>query len=147
MRRQSVLNQKQDLDLPMTPMIDVVFQLIIFFLCTTRFTPLEQVLPTPLDESGGSRRVESPPPEVVNLTEVVIKLADGQPVRITLNGRQVSDFEELGMTLQAVARVRVDVPVVIDAGFAVPMQDVVQAYDLCRKVGFQKIHLAAPPRP
>jgi biopolymer transport protein ExbD len=127
-------------------MIDVVFQLIIFFLCTTRFTPLEQVLPTPLDEAGGSRSVESLPPEVMNLTEVVIKLTDGQPVKITLNNRQMANFNELGVTLRAVARVRVDVPVVIDASFEVSMQDVIQTYDLCRKLGFQRIHLAAPQR-
>jgi len=147
MRRQSVLNQRQDLDLPMTPMIDVVFQLIIFFLCTTRFTPLEQVLPTPLDEAGVSRSAESLPPKLANLTEIVVRLSDGPPVRITLNNRQMADFDELGVTLQAAARVRLDVPVIIDAGFAVPMQDVIRVYDLCRKVGFHRVHLAAPQRP
>ena len=50
--------ERSGIDAKMTPMIDVIFQLQIFFLCTAGFAKPESILPTELpdfpafDESG-----------------------------------------------------------------------------------------------
>lgn len=129
----------------MTPMIDVVFQLLIFFLCTTRFTPLEQILPTPLEQPGTAGSAEVASVELRDLEEVVIKLQAVAPgVGLTVNGRQLKDFRELRQILLAIAQIRTDVPVIIDPEARVAMQDVISAYDVCREVGFSRVLFAAP---
>ena len=50
------------LDVKMTPMIDVIFLLLIFFVCTARFRASEEVLPTSLSLPGAidTRKPRSP---------------------------------------------------------------------------------------
>lgn len=148
MRRQPIVAQSRELDLPMTPMIDVVFQLLIFFLCTTRFTPLEHVLPTPLEQPGSVTSAQALPPELIDVEEVVIKLHPGVPgVSVTVNGRRVKDFTELQDVLLAIARIRKDLPIIIDPEVSVIIQDVISTYDLCRELGFSRVLFAAPGSP
>ncbi|MEA1952290.1 MAG: biopolymer transporter ExbD, partial [Planctomycetota bacterium] len=46
MRRPSYHREgRERLDVKMTPMIDVIFLLLIFFVCTASFQMLEEVLP------------------------------------------------------------------------------------------------------
>jgi biopolymer transport protein ExbD len=45
-RVSSYRRQRRDLDVKMTPMIDVVFLLLVFFLWTASFRISEQVLPS-----------------------------------------------------------------------------------------------------
>jgi len=49
----------QELGLRMAPMIDVIFLLLIFFVLTAKFRPLEQFLPLlPGDRAGGTQTLE-----------------------------------------------------------------------------------------
>jgi biopolymer transport protein ExbD len=59
-----------ELDGPnMTPVIDIVFLLLIFFLCATRFDREERELPTLLPEVAQAEPLSMPPNElVVNVT-------------------------------------------------------------------------------
>ncbi|HET6884383.1 MAG TPA: biopolymer transporter ExbD [Pirellulales bacterium] len=59
-----------ELDGPnMTPVIDMVFLLLIFFLCATRFDREERELPTKLPEVARAEPLSMPPNElVVNVT-------------------------------------------------------------------------------
>src|SRR4029079_16470919 len=65
----------------MTPMIDVVFQLIIFFLLSSHLAKQEQQLPLPLPtaKSGVVEAAEAPP-----LPTVDVEAAEARP-RLTVN--------------------------------------------------------------
>ena len=45
--------------------------------------------------------------------------------------------------LQAIKGLKADLPVILDVAPAVPMEDVIDVYDLCRKVGLQRVQFAA----
>jgi biopolymer transport protein ExbD len=74
--RVPVYNRRQALGLNMTPMIDVVFQLIIFFLLSNHLAQQEShpELHLPLAATGREASVESPPRVTVNV------LADGSAI-------------------------------------------------------------------
>lgn len=144
MRRPSALTNPDNLDLPMTPMIDVVFQLIIFFLCTTRFTPLERILPTQMDLPGTQGAPGKIAPELADLTEVIIHLErQGAETRISLNGRPIKHERELAASLRALGQIRLDLPVVVDPDPDVVIEEVIKIYDLCRQIGFVRLQFAA----
>ncbi|HVA44920.1 MAG TPA: biopolymer transporter ExbD [Pirellulales bacterium] len=81
-----------ELDGPnMTPVIDMVFLLLIFFLCATRFDQEERELPTKLPEVVRAEPLSMPPHElVVNVTQ------DGQYVVM----RQSLSEEQLAALLR-----------------------------------------------
>ncbi len=145
MKRPVAYHHASQLDLPMTPMIDVVFQLIIFFLCTTRFTPLEHVLPTRLDLPGAEGAVTKVTPDLQDLTEIVIILEDNHDtVAISVNRRPVAGMAELRSTLMTLGKIRLDVPIVVDPSPEVCISRVIEVYDVCREIGFVNVQFAAP---
>jgi biopolymer transport protein ExbD len=126
----------------MTPMIDVVFQLLIYFLCTASFAASEQFLPTILPPTGAA--ANEPPREIQELELVEISLSQAaDTLRIELNGNAVSSIAELrDRLLQLVALAKL--PVVLDIGPEVHLSNVVAVYDLCVVIGLNGIHFAAP---
>ncbi len=132
------------MQLQMTPMIDVVFQLLIFFVCTTSFQALEQILPTTLSSAGGVGEAVETPPELVELEDVIIKLGR-QPTSTTwqLNEQAIDSLPKLRERLMRLVRLRSDLPVILDVASDVPLGDVIDVYDLCRVVGFDKVQFAA----
>lgn len=144
MRRPAYQHPEEDrADSKMTPMIDVVFLLLIFFVCAASFQVIEDVLPTELPPSGV---VESPelPPEIEELGQVVLRLyvQDAQAV-VELNGRPYPPQEELRTLLIETAKLAPQIPVILDIAADVPMGFVVEIYDLCRIAGFETINFAA----
>jgi biopolymer transport protein ExbD len=61
----------EDMVMDITPMIDVVFQLLIFFMVAAKFKTLEGKMIAYLPKTEGIKVTETPPPEVL-------------PVRVTL---------------------------------------------------------------
>ncbi len=66
----------------MTPMIDVVFLLLVFFVWTASFQAAEQVLPSHLLSSHGTSEQIDVEPELIDLDQVIIKMTGN----IFLNG-------------------------------------------------------------
>ena len=128
----------------MTPMIDVIFLLLIFFVCTASFQPPEEVLPTNMSLPGstsetvadrsarrGPRRDRRQGPVATGRASV-----GGQPARVPAT-RQV------GGVLRQSAGFQDDLPVILDVEGVVPMENVIDVYDLCRQIGLQRIQFAA----
>ncbi len=136
------------LDLPMTPMIDVVFQLIIFFLCTTSFQPLELRLPSPLNLPGSLGDAAALPPELEHLTVVVIRLLreDGTTI-VMLNQQSYRSLDDVRRKLRELGSIRRDLPIVLDPAGDVAVEEVIRLYDVCRGEGFSRIQFAAPVEP
>lgn len=131
----------------MTPMIDVIFLLLIFFVCTAGFQRVEQILPTHMTLPGQVQSELPPPEEFQDLDTIVIQLRwiDGRP-EWEISGRLYESLPEVQSLLAAIAtQVRSDLPVVLDVGAVVPMENVIDLYDACRLVGLERVQFAASP--
>ena len=147
MRRPTVFNQREStLDVMMTPMIDVVFQLLIFFLWTAGFQIAEQVLPSSVSTAAGTQpsTADSPPPPEADFDDVVIRIlwSDGQPAWL-VNQTPVATLSEVRRTLAGLAQIKPDAPVILHPDPGVPLGHVIDLYDITRLEGFQKVQFAA----
>jgi biopolymer transport protein ExbD len=130
------------LDVKMTPMIDVVFLLLIFFVWTSSFEQPEFDLPGAIAEAPatGSRENSSEPPPLEAFDEIIIKLLirDGLPVT-ELGGRQVESLEELRQRIDEILSLDVQPPVIIDPEPEVEMDRAVEIYDVVREAGADRV--------
>lgn len=132
------------LEVKMTPMIDVIFLLLTFFIATSSFRAPEEALPTHLLASGAGAVAPPVEPELEELEEVVVRLLwSGDAVSWEINRRPLARLAEVAAVLEPLARVQSNLPVVIDAAGEAPLTHVIDVYDLCRRLGFERIHFAA----
>ena len=134
----------------MTPMIDVIFLLLIFFVCTASFRSPEQVLPTRLSLPGAIESDVQVDPQQLDLEEIVVELLwrniDGRwRAQWQINNREYTQLAEVRGVLAAVRQLKDDLPVILDVEPDVPMEDVIDVYDLCREVGLERVQFAASP--
>ena len=137
---------RRPIEISMTPMIDVIFLLLVFFVATSSFQVIEQLLPSGVSEvqspSGGK---ELPPPEPTDdaIEQVIVKLIQRpDTVDAILNGTQLGAMSELRDKLMVIGQVRASVPVVIHPELDVKAEDVVRAYDWARQAGLTRVYLA-----
>lgn len=115
--------------LSLTPLIDVVFLLLIFFLVTSEFEEEERRLDIVLPSATSAVPMVSKPREIVVDID-----ASGA---IYLSG-QPTELSELNRLMQiAVASNPTNQSVVIRADRATPFQPVVSVMDLCNKTGIR----------
>ena len=136
------------LELRMTPMIDVVFLLLVFFVWTSSFEIPEFDLPSAIAEPpAGGVEVDSeqtPPTEVFD--EIVIRLTQPEAtLLIDLNGETVSGIADLKQRLAAIIELGVQPPVIVDPADEITMNLAVQAYDAAREAGADRVLFAAQP--
>jgi len=107
----------------LTPMIDVVFLLLVFFMLASRFGA-DQVMPLPLPLGGGGGAAYSGPPRLVEIA------ADG----VRLNGRTVAP----GALSAALAPLMTapDDTIVLRGGEGATLQDLVSVADGLRAAGY-----------
>jgi len=137
-------DESRRLDVKMTPMIDVIFLLLIFFVCTASFQAPEAILPTRLSMPGAIGTEFVPPDDVVDLDQIVVEVMrrDGS-TRWRINDVDYMALAEVQAVLDAVKRVKADLPVILDVEPGVPMESVIDVYDLCRRLGLQQVQFAA----
>ena len=141
--------QKDDsLELKMTPMIDVVFLLLVFFVWTSSFEIPEFDLPSAVAEppAGGTEvsREQTPPTEVFD--EIVIRLTQPEAtLLIELNGQTVDEITELKRRLTEIIALGVQPPVIVDPADEITMNVAVQVYDAARAAGADRVLFAAQP--
>ena len=137
-------NEQPASEVKMTPMIDVIFLLLIFFVSTSSFQRPEEVLPTNMSLPGSMSETVQIDPLEEDLDEIVVKVLwrEGGP-QWEVNQRQYTQLGQVGAVLMAVADFQTDLPVILDVEGGVPMENVIDVYDLCRQIGLQKIQFAA----
>lgn len=110
----------------LTPMIDVVFLLIIFFMVATKFSELERNIELEVPEvaSAGSDRTPLKP-------RTVAIYDDG---RIELDGQEV-DLEHLGTQLAQARAADPDVTVIVRGDAQCEFQHIASAMGACRSAG------------
>jgi biopolymer transport protein ExbD len=112
--------------LNLTPLIDVVFLLLIFFLVATRFAQDDRELPVQLPSASSALPMTVEPTElVIHINAAGQYLVQGQP----------TDLSQLESILRkAVSDNPVHQVVVIRADRQVAFQSVVSVMDLCTKL-------------
>ena len=129
-----------------TPMIDVVFLLLVFLLCTASLEAPESDLAASLRvEANVGAGVGDPaePDDTLASIEVVGRRV-GQQTRWAVNGgAEAEGGPGLESLLGKLGSIDTTLPITIDAQSDVPVGDVVAAYDAARRVGFGRVLLAA----
>ena len=139
--------QGEEPELDMTSMIDVVFLLLIFFMCATEFKRPDWQLDSYLPKNFG-----------MNNVTVKIKLDDIEEVRIKVDERNGAAIYTIGdfiyskhnlrgaLSKRKMGGVGTGVPVVIDGDAEVPFGHVIFALNEAKSVGFTQINFT-PPMP
>lgn len=132
----------------MTSMIDVVFLLLIFFLCAASGKQSETLLPTTLGGSDGAATATPRTAAALPLDEVWIAVTAPAPDQLvmTLNETPYRQFGELEAVLTQLAELAPDSPVILDLAPEVPAGELVRLYDTCRRAGFETINFNIPKR-
>jgi len=132
------------LDVKMTPMIDVVFLLLVFFVWTASFQIVEHLLPSNLMAVAGQGDPMEIDPEEAEFEPVVVRvrISDGRPLWL-VNDTPRDSLKQVGEMLRVLADIKGDAPVILDPDPGVPLGDVIDLYDLARLAGFVRIQFAA----
>lgn len=125
--------QSDEINVNLTPLIDVVFLLLIFFMVSTTFTR-ETQLEVDLPQADNSAELNAERP-----VEVVIT-AESE-YRVNGEGLVNSQARTLRMALSKVSEGRLDSPLIISADARTPHQAVVTAMDVAGALGFSKLSI------
>ena len=117
----------------LTPMIDIVFLLMIFFMVGTKFTELEKTIALQVPAVNPSNKLESPTDAVVLNVN-----ADGQ---IVLDGNEVPRGK-LADALATAKQKRGDFSLYIRGDEAAPHGVMARVYSACRRAGIQRFGVA-----
>ena len=143
-------------DLPMTPMIDVIFQLVIFFMCAAHFKQIEGKLQSYLPKDKGLNPIPVLEPELREI-RIILRPASGNVISAHVEKRHIANFPadpkklkgispewdalgaEVGSLYRPSAATNRPIPVKIDADPKVPFQYVVSSLDACLRNGVKDI--------
>lgn len=133
----------------MTPMIDMVFLLIVYFVWTSGDLAPEMLLPSRISEQSGTAAAvtDTPPPEADFDPVVVRVLRQADSPQWSVNDQPLASLAELRDVLVNLAEIKRDAPVVLHPDANVPLGDVIDVYDLARVIGFEKIQFATTAQP
>lgn len=134
---------QQPFSVSMTPMIDVVFLLLVFFVCTASFQTVDSILPIPIATAGIVDSELPQAPDDVDLERIIIEVGQiDDRTQLTLNGQRISSLEQLAKLLAALADIDKSLTVIIDIEGRTLLGPAIEVFDRCRLAGFQKIQFA-----
>ncbi len=113
--------------LSMTPLIDVVFLLLIFFLVASRLSQEDRELDIPLPSAANAMPITAEP------QELIVNIDDKGAIFVDSRYLQPDEFESL--LRQAIVDNPLGQSVIIRADRRVPVQAPVDVMDTCMKLG------------
>ena len=130
--------RREDISVNLTPLIDVVFLLLIFFMVSTTFKK-ETHINLNLPEADGEQ-VEVQAKQI----EIVINAQGGYAIneRTLING----EFETLRAAIKKVGQGDTELPVIISADGNAPHQSVVNAMDAAGQLGYSRLSITTRQR-
>jgi biopolymer transport protein ExbD len=135
----------------LTPMIDVVFNLLIYFMVGTTFIRAEGMLPGRMARVGSGAEAQAIPVTPIRL--ILSRAAgSGDRVRIRLENSPAvpQDFEDLTRVLVGLRSSGIGfdtaTPVVIHAEDRIPWDHVVNAYNAVKRAGYEAVSFGTARR-
>ena len=129
-------DEAEDLYLNLTPFIDVLFFLVVFFLAATSFAHEEEVrMQLDLPKSAAGKKGEQGKPLIIDVTK------EGQ---IRVDGRAVT-IEALKQKVLAAASRSKETEILIRGDSQVHFGLVAQAFDVCLQAQMKRVSIAANP--
>ncbi|RDH83980.1 MAG: biopolymer transporter ExbD [endosymbiont of Galathealinum brachiosum] len=126
--------RREDIDLNLTPLIDVVFLLLIFFMVSTTF------------EKTSKLKIDLPEASVQATQQVDKKIVIGIDMkgRYYINERQLvnTQLKTLKLALLKIAGDNKEIPIVLRADAKTPHQSVVRAMDAASQVGLTRLSIS-----
>lgn len=126
--------RREEIDLNLTPLIDVVFLLLIFFMVSTTF------------EQTSRLKIELPEATAKAVKQEDNKIVIGIDVkgRFYINDRQLvnTQLKTLKIALLKTAGDNKDIPIVLRADAKTPHQSVVTAMDAAAQVGLTRLSIS-----
>jgi biopolymer transport protein ExbD len=137
------------MELMMTPMIDVVFLLLVFFLATSSFEQLEQLLPGGIADQGtmaGSTEPVLLPETLRDVQDCIIRIeaSADQAWSFRFNGTSMPDQQQLLAQARAVIQAKPEIPIIVHPDDPVPMGLAIEIYDRLRAAGGLRVFFATP---
>jgi len=126
--------KKRDVELNLTPLIDVVFLLLIFFMVSTSFIRETQI------------KLELPKADVEQLETdpEIIEISIDKEGRMFINGKALvnSNIDTLKRAIQPMLTNNKSTPLIISADANTPYQSVIMAMDAASQLGIRNIKMA-----
>ena len=124
--------QQDNPQLDMTPMIDVVFELIIFFVVTIKqediFSKLNCNRPAPSPPTATEKQEED-----INVNIEIGRRYDGSPNGVILYNTREVKRAELDQHLREIARTKKSTPIIVKCDDRSPHKALVDVLDICYK--------------
>jgi len=131
MTRRRRRTKLEEIATDMTPMIDVTFQLIIFFICTIKFKTLEGKLETQLPKDVGV----NPTPVEIMLEKAEIRLnidpTRPQGFSVMVNSRVMPSMSALRTELARLLALQPDIKATLYPNRGITYEHVVNVVDEC----------------
>ncbi|MBL4584440.1 MAG: biopolymer transporter ExbD [Pseudomonadales bacterium] len=126
---------EREMAVSMTPLIDIVFLLMVFFLMTINFEKPEEVLTHQLPQLGNEASEDpSKDWEKVELDLAIVK-HNGE-LQLQLQERTLSSYEDLHLFLEQLPD---DIVIIINAADDVPYKHIIGVYNSCLKANKEDI--------
>ena len=120
----------EDIDVSMTPMIDVVFQLLIYFLVTFSTSDVLAHLDVSRPAPNAAQSKQTPPGDMIRIAVM--------PKGYGINGKDV-ELDELEMLLDKLAKVSTEQTVLVTCDDRSLHGRLIQVLDRCAESGLTKI--------
>ncbi len=126
-----------DVGVDITPLIDVVFLLLIFFMVTTTF----------VREGGVTLELPEADTEVMARPAEPLQIIVGVDGNYLVNGEPLADqtVVTLMAAMRAAAREDGETPILISADARAPHAAVVRVMDAAGRLGFERVRIATQP--
>lgn len=147
MRRPSPFTDRRDpVDIKMTPMIDVVFLLMIYFIWSSNTGTAEQLLPSsisPPTTGAGNTAPEQKPDPIDDFEPIVVRIVPiGNQVGWRVQDKEMPSLAAVSQSLRNLFAIRSETRVVLHPDPDVPLGHVIDVFDEARLIGFREVQFA-----
>lgn len=131
-----------------TALVDIIFCLCLFFMCSLKFRELDGKMDSWLPENKGAKSSAQMNLPMDEIRVLISYDKDRKQIQRFFVNRPVPDTAEGDALLQKLIREqsasyrslgKSDVPVIVDAGPGVPWKEVVKVMNMCKAENVQKI--------
>ncbi len=124
-------HKHKPLEISLTPMIDVVFLLLIFFMVTTTFSQ-QTAIKIQLPQADGQTKPEH--------QQQILMLTIDKAGGYYINDKALKD-RNLATLMQALTKFAANkhIPLVINADASAPLQSAISVLDVAAKIGFTNV--------